>query len=554
MIKRCTIWLWKASKGIRFRLFVNIILGIVRIASGLLFIYVSKILIDMATHKLPSSQSSFLWNSIFLVLLIICQIIAGTSISWLSDKTEIRLKNNTRLNLFSRLMSALWDGKEKHHSGDVLNRMEEDVRIIADTICNAMPSLVVTCVQLFAAFFFLCQLSATMAWTILFILPAFLLLSKIYIKRTRQLTSDIRQSDSKVQSLAQESLQHRLVIQSLGQTRNTTEHIKALQLELFHRVMHRTRFNLFSRVMITVGFSAGYLIAFIWGITQLDQNAITFGTMTAFLQLVAQIQRPTVELTRQIPSFIYASTSIDRLAELEQTPTEEDGEHIELDGPIGIEMKNVTFGYKDGNRDILDHFNHIFKPLSRTAVVGETGSGKSTTIRLIMSLLHPQEGTIEIFNNEGEHIPVSAQSRCNLAYVPQENSLLSGSIRDNLRLGNPLADDEEMYDALHTAAADFVKDLPKGLDTICGEKGEGLSEGQSQRIAIARALLCKGNIMLLDEFSSSLDSTTENILMNRLTESCKNKTIIFVTHHESIIGYCNDVVRFVRHQSLASYS
>lgn len=536
-------WLWKTSKGIRFRLMFNSLLGIIRIIASLAFIYVSKLLVDLATGKITSSEKMYWVYSICLVALLACQVGAGMLNSWLSNQTEIKLKNKIRLDLFNHLMNASWDGKEKLHSGDVLNRLEEDVRVICDTLCQSLPSLFSTLVQLIAAFAFMCQLSPKMSWIILFILPIFLLFSKVYIKRTRALTSTIRNQDSQIQSIVQESIQHRIIIQSMEQNDAIVQKMDGIQSNLFHSTMQRTKFNLFSRFMVSIGFSIGYLVAFLWCIHGLYVNAITFGTMTAFLQLVGQIQRPTIDLTRQIPAYINATTSVDRLVELEVLPTEEKSSERRLSGNLGIRMNNVTFRYPDGEKDVLSNFTHDFRPGSRTAIIGETGSGKSTTIRLMLSLLHPLSGSMEIYSDDGSSIPVNADSRCNLIWVPQGNSLFSGTIRDNLYLGYPEATDDEMNEALYNAAAEFVSNLPEGLDTICGEQGAGLSEGQSQRIAIARALLHKGSILLLDELSSSLDPQTEQTLMSRLIDAKGNNTMIFVTHHEAIVDYCDEVVR-----------
>ena len=182
---------------------------------------------------------------------------------------------------------------------------------------------------------------------------------------------------------------------------------------------------------------------------------------------------------------------------------------------------------------------------SQEAIVGETGAGKSTLIKLILSLLQPSDGEILIYNKE-EKVPMSPELRGNLVYVPQGNSLLSGTIRSNLLLGNADATEEQMWEALHTAAADFVSDLPLKLDAHCGEWGDGLSEGQAQRIAVARGLLRPGSILLLDEFSASLDKETERILIERLMRSATDKTMLFITHREMILNYCDEIVRLVR--------
>lgn len=540
MIKHVAQWLWRATKGIRCRLLFNGVLGMVRVAAGLLFIYVSKQLIDMATGHIAHTSAAFTLYLALLVVFMVAQIGAVLCNSWFTNQTEVRMKNRLRHNLFTHLMNVTWMGKGCLHSGDILNRLEEDVRVVTEVVCRSLPDLTVTLINLSAAFLFLYRLSPPLAWCILFIMPVFLGLSKIYIRRMRRLTKDIRSTDSDVQSVLQESIQHRIVIQTMEQHDQMAGKLDMLQQALYDQTMDRTRFSLFSRSMVSFGFVAGYLFVFIWSLFQLQQGLITFGVMSAFLQLVGQIQRPTIELTRLLPQFVHATTSIDRLHELEALPGEETADRHRLDGKVGILMQEVTFGYEEG-KEVLHRFTHDFKPGSRTAVMGETGAGKSTTIRLILSLLKPKSGTIELYN-ASERIVADARSRCNTVYVPQGNSLLSGTIRDNLLLGDPDAGDPALYEVLHHTAADFVKDLPEGLNTVCGEQGGGLSEGQAQRIAIARGLLRKGNILLLDEFSASLDEETEEILIERLLANYPDKTMIFITHHETVAGYCSDVV------------
>ena len=543
IIKMSFRWLWTASKGIRFRLFVNTMLGLIRVSAALVFIYVSKILVDLATHDHHASIRTLMAYGAVLVILVLCELVANLLNTWLGNQTEIKMKNTIRRRLFSHLMHAYWGGKKEMHSGDILNRLEEDVRVVTDTLCNSLPSVFTTCVQLLAAFVFLSRMNAVLAWSVVLIMPFFLLVSKIYIKRMRKLTKDIRSTDSNVQSLLQESLQHRTVIQTMEQSETMTGKLRDLQTTLYGQTMKRTRFSLFSRSMISIGFLAGYMTAFMWSIFGLYHGTITFGVMTAFLQLVAQIQRPTVDLTRLIPAFIHASTSIDRLRELENIPTESGESRNKLRGIAGIRLRNITFRYQEASRNIFSDFSYDFHPGSRIAIVGETGVGKSTLIRLMLSLLRPSQGSLELYNEQGDVLPVSAESRCNLVYIPQGNSLLSGTIRDNLLLGNPDADDSEMIQALHTAAADFVLSLPDKLDSHCGEQGAGLSEGQAQRIAIARGLLRPGSILILDEFSSSLDAETERTLIERLLHSQQQKTMIFVTHRELILQYCNELIR-----------
>ena len=542
MIRRLLNWLWLASTGIRGKLVLNALCGLLYIAASLSFVYFSKGAIDLVTRGVVTSRSTIYLYGVILLLLFLTEMLLNLLMSWLENQTEVTQKNYLRHRLYSHLMHVDWEHWERFHSGDVLNRLEEDVRVVAETVCKSVPQLFTTSVQILAAFIFLYYMSPILAWSVIFIMPFFLLVSKLYFRKMRKLTKDIRSTDSAVQSVMQESLQHHMLIQSMEQHDAFVDRLNTLQTSLYGQTMHRTRFNLFSRAMVTLGFILGYMTAFMWGIIGLQDGLITFGTMTAFLQLVNRIQRPTVDLTRLIPDFVHASASIDRIEELEALPGEPVGESKLLQGVAGISIGHLTFRYQTGERDIYNDFSHDFKPGSRTAIVGETGSGKSTLIKLILSLLQPTAGEIFLYN-KAERVPMAPELRGNLVYVPQGNSLLSGTIRSNLLLGNADSTEEQMWEALHTAAADFVSDLPLKLDAHCGEWGDGLSEGQAQRIAVARGLLRPGSILLLDEFSASLDKETERMLIEKLMRSATDKTMIFITHREMILNYCDEVIR-----------
>ena len=316
----------------------------------------------------------------------------------------------------------------------------------------------------------------------------------------------------------------------------------SIQGELYGNEIRRTRFSVVSRIFISLAFQAGHAVAFLWGVWGISTGKVTYGMMTAFLQLVGQIQRPLADMSGQIPSLIHASASIDRLMELEALPAEEPAEPHLLHGNVGVKLENVSFAYPDNPSDVLHDFSYEFKPGSRTAIVGPTGIGKSTMIRLLLALLKPREGKISLYDSSSE-VPVSSATRINLVYVPQGNSLFSGTVRDNLLMGNSEATQQQLENALRTAAADFVFSLPSGLDTQCFEAGAGLSEGQAQRIAIARALLRPGSVLLLDEFSSALDAETETLLLERLTKELHGHTMVFITHRDKIIDYCDSVLR-----------
>ena len=263
--------------------------------------------------------------------------------------------------------------------------------------------------------------------------------------------------------------------------------------------------------------------------------------MTAFLQLVGRIQRPLSDIARMIPALVGALTAAERLFELEETPIEDCDHPIRLSHTAGIRINDVSFTYSDGNETILQNFNAHLAPGSVTAILGKTGAGKTTLIRLILSLIHPDKGTITFYDQEQE-VEASARTRNNLIYVPQGNTLFSGTIRENLLLGRPDATDEELHEVLRIACADFVEQFPDGIDSACSEQGGGLSEGQAQRIAIARSLLRPGSILLFDESTSALDADTERLFIQNITSLPRNKTIIFITHRTSVLEFCDQVL------------
>ena len=533
-----------AVRPYRLRLALTMICHILIAGCAVGFVYVSKKLVDVAVAVLSGAEvpeTIFTW-SLAMVGVAVFRILLNASRSYLQTTTEIKLKNRLRKRLFSILLHLQSDGGARHHSGDVLNRMQEDVRVVSSAFAISLPNILGTALQFVAAFVFLLILDLRLAVVIVIVVPLGMLIGKYITSRVRNLTLDIRKSDSQVQSHLQESLQHLSVLQSLEHTDASSAALDGLQTNLYGNELRRMRFSVISRGFMGLALQAGHVIAFIWGVTGISRGTITYGMMTAFLQLIAQIQRPLVEMSSQLPALIHSTASIDRLIELEALPREEISEPQLLEGVVGVRLEEVTFAYPDADEPVLSGFSWDFAPGTRTAIVGPTGVGKSTLIRLLLSLLRPQSGKIQVYNGTVS-AEVSPAVRTNLVYVPQGNTLFSGTVRDNLLMGNPEASEQQLKEALHTAAADFVLSLPSGLDTQCFEAGAGLSEGQAQRIAIARALLRPGSILLLDEFSSALDAQTETTLMERLTSRLPDHTMIFITHREKIIDYCDSILR-----------
>lgn len=538
-LKKYISWVNTASTGLKSHLIIGTIFGILKVVAGLLFIVVSKYMVDTATGEVAGSM---LGGVLILAILIIFELLLNITNSYLYTQAENLMRNNLRQRLFDHLLISPMYQRGSYHSGDLTARLEEDVRIVTSNITTSFPTVLVISTQFVGALWILMQFDKRLAWILVIILPVFMIIGKLLSKHLRKMTQEIRDYESKVQSQIQEGLQHGSILRAIEAEKYISQKLEALQMNVYRHIMKRLKFTLTSKSMLSMGFTCGYMVAFVWGCFRLHEGSITFGVMTAFLQLVGQIQRPTVGLAQILPGFIHASTSIDRLLEIENIKTEEIIPQKKLLGTSGIRFKNVSYSYPGESQYIYQSFYYDFMPGSRTAILGHTGAGKTTIFRLILALLKPTEGSISMYD-KNESVEVSTGTRCNISYVPQGNTLFSGTIKDNLLISCPHATDEEIANALHIAVADFVYHLPDGLNTLCGEHGTGLSEGQAQRIAIARGILKPAQILLLDEISASLDQETEKILFNRLMNFSPDKTIILITHRTEAAEYCNDILR-----------
>ena len=533
-------WILRVSKPYGWALAVMMLCQLVLTVISLCFVFVSKKMVDVAVavyNGEVAERPIWFW-AIAMGVLILFRISINAIRGYLQTKTDVRMRNRLRANMFDVMLHMQSGAGERRHTGDLLNRTLEDVRVLASVISGSVPNLFGASLQFVAAFCFLLWLDARLALVLLVILPVGIVCGRYVTRRTRQMTHEIRNTDSKVQSHLQESMQHLTVLQTMEYTDNSSSMLGGLQDTLYSNELRRTKFSIMSRIVLALAFSAGHAVAFVWGAYGISTGVVTFGMMTAFLQLVGQVQRPLMDLSHTMPAIINSLASVDRIIEVEELPSEKTDTSVMLDSPVGVRLEEVTFAYPGSSSEVFSSFSYDFKPGSRTAIVGPTGVGKSTLIRLLLSLIKPDKGTVSLYS-DSVSVPVSASTRCNMVYVPQGNSLFSGTIRDNLLMGNPDATTDQMVEALRTAAADFVLELPNGIDTQCFEKGAGLSEGQAQRIAIARALLRPGSVLLLDEFSSALDVETETVLMERLTSESQDRTMIFITHRDRVIDFCD---------------
>ena len=532
-------WFIDNSRGIRLNILVRIMAGLLQTGLALCVVWLSKRLID------DVAMTGTMGEMAVQALLIAAAVVAGVSIrqlnQYLANKAFIKKVAELRLAIFSQLFNRRLFEANDIHSGDVTSRMAKDIDAVSETLAVQLPQVVVMTIQLVGAFLLMRWFDNRLAWALILITPLAIIIGKYISHRLKRITLSIREDESRIMARIQESVELNVVLRALQGERWMQDRVEELQDRQTANYIRRSRFMVFSRFALGCTFGLGYMLAFVWGAYGLRTGAITFGVMTSFLQLVGQIQQPILSLLGAFPSIIYSTASIDRLKEMEHGEEKQpcDGEDITTRTLLGIRMDNVTFRYAKGDREVMSNFSHDFRPGTKTAILGTTGAGKTTLFRLILNFIQPDSGEVTFYGNGFNHA-ADKSMRKNVVFVPQGNTLISGTIRNNLLMAKPDASDEELHTALHTSCADFVFDLPQGIDTVLSEHGGGLSEGQAQRIAIARGLLRPGAVFLLDEISSALDEDTERELFSRLFAARPSTTILVITHRKKVAALCDE--------------
>ncbi|WP_312185398.1 ABC transporter ATP-binding protein [Sphingobacterium sp.] len=530
-LKQHLRWAWSISQGYRSKLFLYFILELICIGLSLVFVYLSKKAVDAATSPdgLPLK---------WLLIGIVGSIALNVGIKGYSGRLMERIKLMLTLQLQRTMLDAqmlsVWKLIKNWHTGDIQIRIQTDCEEVANTIANNVLSFGLTIIQLLASVGFLWYMDPMLALMILAISPLFVF-SKIYFRKMRKLSKEVKEEESNFSKVLQENLRFRLLIRAMGIFPKRRAKLTESQQQLFLLKMRQLNFSTYTQGAMKVAMNAGYLVAFIWGIYRLQAGLISFGTMTAFLQLVARIQSPILALISYIPGFVRFRVSADRLLELQAGEIEPQVTPQQLRATKELRITDLSFRYED--KWVLQQLNLSLKAGEPTAIVGPSGKGKTTLIRLLLSLLKAEKGQITLIDQQGER-PLTASHRINFAYIPQGNSLFSGTIRENLMLHAKENGPLDIDKALRLACAEFVFDFPEGVDTLVGESGMGLSEGQAQRIAIARALLHDGDIWLFDEVTSALDRTTADTLTERLLAYGKHKLCLFVTHDLHLAEKC----------------
>ena len=534
-------WLWAVAAGNRLQTLLNAVIGIASVVMSLVSVYVVRNAIDIASHALEGDiYIAIAWMG----AVIIIDFALSISGIYVRNILGVKAQNRMQQKMLERVLRSEWSSRKAMHSGDIVNRLEGDVNVVVGFLTETMPGALSTSLLFIGAFCYLYSMDSTLALITIAVVPLCVVMSKFYVKKMRRLNRQVRDSDSKIQSVMQEIVQHTMLIRTLEGDQPMIGRLTESHRQLRQNIVSRTLFSVLSNLTLNLGFALSYLLTFAWSAIRLSQGTLSFGGMTAFLQLVSRIQGPARSLAKLLPQSVAVITAAERLMELEDIPEETEGEPIFVQPPCCLHLKNVSFRYDDNSPWVLKDFNYTFRPGTATAVMGGTGAGKTTLIRMLLALTKPQQGSVTIASETApqKEETLTHLHRCNFVYVPQGNTLMSGTIRENLLLAKPDATDDEMRNALHTSCADFVLSLPDGLDTVCSEHGGGLSEGQAQRIAIARALLRDRPVMLFDEATSALDAETEEQLLQNILATRK-KTIVFITHRKMVCRFCDDILK-----------
>ena len=543
--KSALLWIFKCSKP----QIVNIILITVFYAiiafNGVALALVSKNLIDSAVSK--NIKAIFTFSSI-LVCLVVFQIIINIVCRVIIFNINAKLEISIKTNLYENILRKNYSDIKNYHSGELINRLTSDISVVTSTITMILPQLSFLAVKLLGVFIVLFSIDYIFA-LIFFIAGILLFLfSQLFKKKIKLFHKNVQETDGKVRSFLQETIESLLVVKVFRAEKKVKDNAVNLQNENFRIKRKRNYISIFTTTGFSFIFTIGYFYGMIWGAFNIYSGLITYGTLTAVLSLISQIQGPISGLTGIIPQYYSALASNERIMEIENLEDEAviNDKNIDTEKIYStlksIEFDNITFSYD--KEKIFDRTSLSINKGDYVVITGISGIGKSTLTRLLLSVFPLDDGKIYLKLNNGEKIFVDKTLRKMFAYVPQGNFVLSGTIRENISFVRPDATDEEIMEAAKISCADeFINNLPNGLDTVLGEKGSGLSEGQIQRIAIARAVICKTPILLLDEATSALDIETERRLLRNLRNKRSYMTLILVSHKLSANSVCNKEVR-----------
>lgn len=533
-------WLYYNSRTQLTPMVILIIGNSIFAACGIAFALISRRVIDGAVASELQAIISF---TLMLLGVILLQLLLNLLCRHLEEIIKVRLEMRYKSQLFSKLLHKDYAIISNYHSGELLNHLTNDVTIIADGVATIVPSLASMLTRLLGAFAVLVAIDPIFALIFALVGTSIFFIIRLFRGLMKQLHKQVQETDGKVRSFMQESIEGLLVVKIFGVQRQVEDRATGLQQKNYQARRKRMTASIFANSGFSFIFQLGYLYALVWGAYKLYRQAFSFGTLTAILQLVGQVQTPFVGLSGLLPRYYALLASTERVMELERLADETELNQGQLDtaqlelGFKAIVCTNISFGY--GRDSILEHVNLRINKGDFILLTGTSGIGKSTLLKLLLGVYQPNEGDIYLQMNDGSGIKIDRQIRKLFAYVPQGNLLLSGTIKENISFIKPTASDDEIMRAAQISCADeFINRLPQGFNTVIGEKGHGLSEGQIQRLAIARAILSDAPILLLDEASSALDESTEQRLLSNI-KAMQGKTCLIISHRRAALSICN---------------
>jgi len=539
-------WMIEKTKPFLPSLTLLFVLNVLLSLTGIGSTVVTKYIIDGVT----GGGSNFTrYGMLLMILLTVASIgisaYSGVKSTYINERYAFGIRSK----VFDNILHGVWGKITSFHSGDIVTRLTSDINSVASGIASILPTTLFLAIRLVIAFFVLFYYDHFLAVAALLLGPIGALFSLIFSSKLKQYQVEMNKTESEYRSFLQETVENIAVEKAFKQEAFCNEKLAFLRNKRLAIIKKRNRLTVAMNVSIRSIFYAGYITAFAWSIYRLSNHSITYGTMTIFLSLVSQVQGPIMDLGNMIPQFISVLASAGRVMEMDGIENERRGERI-ISGysqDIGIKIQNVSFGY--GVDSVLDGISYNINPRDIVGVVGESGAGKTTLACLVLSLIQADSGRICFYDEAGAEEEASATARRFISYVPQGNTLISGTIAENLRTGNPDATDAELWEALEIAdCVSFVSQLEAGLSTPIGENGTGLSVGQAQRIAIARAIIKKAPILVLDEATSALDANTEERVIKRMSDSDMIRTCLIITHRRSMLAYCNRAIEIENKQ------
>ncbi|MBR5948026.1 MAG: ABC transporter ATP-binding protein [Clostridia bacterium] len=537
-------WIFQYTKKYRWYVVVQTIFGVIGATLGLLSSILSKYTVDIVTGK----KTDYI---IFMVISMVVSAILGMLFSSLqsriSTKISLRVFNDIRAEIYERLLAGEWQQVRAYHTGDIMNRLNNDSSRIASIAISWIPSVIVTLYSFASSFIAMLYYDASIALIALLGAPLLAGASSILLKKSRYYNRIMFEKQSGILNFESETFHNYDTVKSLGAVRAFSKLFNARQEDSKQASLDANMFSIRSKVFLSI---VGHLVSYAtfgYCLVLLWANKITYGTMTFFLTQRSKVTSGFNSLLGILPSMVQSAVSAKRVREFFLIPSEK---HIlsesEIDElikpPVTVRLKSVDFGYESG-RNILRSADFYARGGEIVAIVGASGQGKTTLLRLLLSLVYPQQGSAEFVDAKGNTHILKADHRRLFSYVPQGNTMVSGTIADNLRITNENATEKQMMHALECAcAAEFVEKMG-GLDAKIGERGHGISEGQAQRISIARAILRDAPILLLDEATSSLDADTEQKIINNIIIHNPNKTCIISTHRTSALKLADRIYR-----------